>query len=58
MDTLFTEVAPGYHARVWVEDFLKQRGFSPDLRGEQMYAVAHKSAGAALTRYPGFLYDM
>ena len=58
VDHLFTEIAPGYHAHVWVEDFLKQRKYPSHLRGEQMYCVAHKVAGAPVTRYPGFLYDM
>jgi SAM-dependent methyltransferase len=58
LDTLFTEVAPGYHAQVWVENFLKRHGLPSDLRGEQMYSVARKVAGAQVTRYPRFLYDM
>jgi SAM-dependent methyltransferase len=57
VDVLFTEQAPGYHARNWVDEFLKKHGFSNDLRGEQMYAVAHKT-GAPVTRYPPFLYEM
>jgi SAM-dependent methyltransferase len=55
---LFTEIAPGYHAHTWVRDYLKKHGFPHHLRGEQVYCVARKIAGAALTRYPGFLYDM
>ena len=58
VDTLFTEIAPGYNAYIWVEDFLKQHNYSSDLRGEQMYCVAHKVANRPLNRYPGFLYDM
>jgi SAM-dependent methyltransferase len=58
VDTLFTEIAPGYHAHVWVKDFLKAHHYSTDLRGEQMYCVAHKVEGRALNRYPEFLYDM
>jgi SAM-dependent methyltransferase len=57
VDTMFTEAAPGYHARNWVADFLRKQGFPGDLRGEQMYAVARK-VGAPVTRYPGFLYEM
>jgi SAM-dependent methyltransferase len=57
--TQFTENAPGYHAGGgWVDQFLKEHGYSSDLRGEQMYVVAHKLQEAQLTRYPGFLYDM
>ncbi len=58
VDTLFTEIAPGYHAHIWVKDFLAQHNYSGDLRGEQMYCVAHKTADRELDRYPGFLYDM
>jgi SAM-dependent methyltransferase len=58
VDTLFTELAPGYHANNWVRGFLKEHNFPGDLRGEQMYCIAHKVAAAPITRYPGFLYDM
>lgn len=55
---LFTGIAPGYHAGGgWVEGFLKEHGYSADLRGEQMYAVARKVEGGPLDRYPDFLYD-
>lgn len=57
VDTLFTTIAPGYHAHVWVKNFLREHKFSSHLRGEQMYCVAHKVEGRALNRYPGFLYD-
>ncbi|MBS1872622.1 MAG: methyltransferase domain-containing protein [Acidobacteria bacterium] len=56
-DVFFTEQAPGYHARNWVDEYLKKHGFPADLRGEQMYSVARKT-GAGVTRYPGFLYEM
>lgn len=58
VDYLVTEIAPGYHAHVWVEDFLKRHNYSTDLRGEQMYCVAHKVDSRPLNRYPGFLYDL
>lgn len=59
IETLVTETAPGYHAGGgWVEQFLKDHGYSTDLRGEQMYCVARKVEAANLSRYPGFLYDM
>jgi hypothetical protein len=57
IETLFTEIAPGYHAHVWVQDFLREHRYSSDLRGEQMYCVARKVGVASLERYPGFLYD-
>lgn len=57
VDTLFTEQAPGYHARNWVDEYLKKHGFSADLRGEQMYSVARKT-GPGRIRYPGLLYEM
>jgi SAM-dependent methyltransferase len=58
VEVLFTEIAPGYRSHFWVADFLKRNNYSSDLRGEQMYCVARKIAGRALSRYPGFLYDM
>lgn len=58
IDCLFTEIAPGYQSHTWVESFLKKNGYPTELRGEQMYAIARKRAGAPVTRYPGFLYDM
>ena len=58
VDLLFTETAPGYNSDLWVGEFLEAQGYSTELRGEQMYAVAHKVAEAEVTRYPGFLYDM
>ncbi|HYL75977.1 MAG TPA: methyltransferase domain-containing protein [Bryobacteraceae bacterium] len=58
VETLFTEVAPGYRSNTWVGDFLKRNNFPADLRGEQMYVVARKSQSRTLQRYPGFLYEM
>jgi SAM-dependent methyltransferase len=58
VETLFTEIAPGYHAHVWVEDFLKEHNYSSDLRGEQIYCVARKTGARELIRYPRFLYEM
>ncbi len=58
VETMFTEIAPGYHANIWVADFLEKHNYSKDLRGEQMYCVARKVEGRELNRYPGFLYDM
>ena len=58
VETLFTEIPPGYHADVWVKDFLERHKYPSDLRGEQMYCVARKVEGRPLNRYPGFLYDL
>lgn len=59
IETLFTEVAPGYHAGGgWVEQFLNENGYSTDLRGEQIYCVARRAEGAVVDRYPAFLYDL
>ncbi len=58
VDVLFTEIAPGYHAHLWVKDFLATHNFPTELRGEQMYCVAHKVEGRPLNRYPAFLYDV
>lgn len=58
VDVLFTEIAPGYQAHTWVKDFLIAHSFPTDLRGEQMYCVAHKLEGRPLNRYPAFLYDV
>ena len=57
IDYLFTEPIEGYNARVWVMDFLKKNNYPVHLRGEQLYAVAHKVDGATITRYPHFLYE-
>jgi len=57
IEYLFTEPIEGYSARVWVMDFLKQHNYPTHLRGEQLYAVARKNAGAPTTRYPHFLYE-
>jgi SAM-dependent methyltransferase len=58
VDVLFTEIAPGYEAHTWVKDFLVTHNFPTELRGEQMYCVAHKAEGRPLNRYPAFLYDL
>jgi len=39
-----------------VNELLKQRGFSTDLRGETVHVVARKS-GPVKVRYPAWLYD-
>ena len=59
VDYLFTETPAGYEgSESDVRPVLKKFGFPLHLRGEQMFALAHKVEGAQVTRYPGFLYDM
>ena len=55
--TLFTRVAPGYHAHLWVRDFLQRVNAPTMLRGEQMFVLAKKNGASAIQRYPPFLYD-
>jgi SAM-dependent methyltransferase len=57
VESLFTEVIPGYGTDTWVKDFLERNGFSSAFRGEQMYAVARKRAHLPVVRYPKFLYE-
>ncbi|MDE3159721.1 MAG: methyltransferase domain-containing protein [Acidobacteriota bacterium] len=40
----------------WVNELLKQRGFSTDLRGETVHVLARKT-GPVTVRYPAWLYD-
>ena len=54
---LFTKNAPGYHSQDWVLNILRQLEYPTEFRGEQMYCVAQKVPGAAVVRYPGFLYE-
>jgi hypothetical protein len=48
---------PGYLLDLWVKGFLKRNKYSTALRGEQLYCIARKRRGAAITRYPHFLYE-
>jgi len=57
VESLFTEVIPGYGCETWVKDFLVRSGFSPEYRGEQMYCIARKRAALPTVRYPKFLYE-
>jgi SAM-dependent methyltransferase len=57
MESLFTEIIPGYNCDLWVKDFLTRNKYSTALRGEQTYCVARKRRGAKVTRYPHFLYE-
>jgi len=55
---LFTRTAPGYgaaHARII--PLLQLLGYPTELRGEQMFCVARKSAPGT-ARYPSFLYEI
>jgi predicted SAM-dependent methyltransferase len=58
IDALFTEMIPGFRSDTWVHDFLVQNNYPTTMRGEQIYCVARKIPGAAINRYPGFLYDL
>ena len=57
VESLFTEIIPGYNCDLWVKDFLTRNKYSTALRGEQTYCVARKRRGAKITRYPHFLYE-
>jgi SAM-dependent methyltransferase len=57
VESLFTEIIHGYNCDLWVKDFLARNKYSTALRGEQLYCVARKQHGAAITRYPHFLYE-
>ena len=57
VESLFTEIIPGYNCDLWVKDFLTRNKYSTALRGEQIYCVARKRRGAKITRYPHFLYE-
>jgi SAM-dependent methyltransferase len=56
IDYLFTEKIAGYEADLYYRDILELNHYPTNLRGEQMYCLAHKVAGAPITRYPSFLY--
>jgi SAM-dependent methyltransferase len=57
VESLFTEIIPGYNCDLWVKDFLARNKYSTALRGEQTYCVARKRREAKITRYPHFLYE-
>ena len=54
---LFTEVIPGYGTEERMRSFLARNNYATTFRGEQIYLIARKVAGAEITRYPGFLYE-
>jgi hypothetical protein len=57
IDYLFTEKITGYDADLWIKDFLAKNRYPTNMRGEQIYLVARKVAGAPVNRYPSFLYE-
>jgi SAM-dependent methyltransferase len=56
IESIFTERLPEFGNTAWVRQLLRDNGFDVSLRGEQMYCLARKRAGAARERYPDFLY--
>lgn len=57
IESLFTEVIPGYGTDTWVKMFLDRNGYSSAMRGEQIYCLARKRAIRRVIRYPKFLYE-
>jgi SAM-dependent methyltransferase len=57
IEYLFTEKIAGYDANFFMRPVLERNGYSAALRGEQIYLIAKKRAGAEITRYPAFLYE-
>lgn len=57
VETLLAERADGFTADTWVLDVLRDGGFDAALRGEQLFCVARKVAGARIDRYPAVLYE-
>lgn len=55
---LFTRIAPGYRAHLWVSKVLVRNNATTILRGEQMFLLARKKSELPIQRYPGFLYDV
>ncbi len=55
---LFTEKVAGYEADLYYRDILEINDYPTALRGEQTYALGRKVEGAALTRFPKFLYEI
>jgi 2-polyprenyl-3-methyl-5-hydroxy-6-metoxy-1,4-benzoquinol methylase len=52
----FFTTRPDPRHATWVYDLLRERGFSSEHRGEQIYCLAAKFSGAHIVRYPDFLY--
>lgn len=57
IEYLFTEKIAGYNSDLFVRSVLERNGYSTALRGEQTYCIARKRSGAAIKRYPPFLYE-
>jgi predicted SAM-dependent methyltransferase len=57
VEYLFTEAVDGGGGSEWISKMLADLGFPTEFRGEQIYCVARKCAGAKLTRRPKFLYE-
>jgi SAM-dependent methyltransferase len=57
IEYLFTEKMAGYDSDLFIRPFLEHNGYSTTLRGEQIYCIARKRAGAPINRYPSFLYE-
>jgi SAM-dependent methyltransferase len=60
VESLITDVIPGYGTEERMRQFLTATGYPTDDRGEQMYAIARKRRpkSGQLQRYPKFLYDV
>lgn len=58
LERMTTRQAPRYETTAnWVQPLLEKFTFPTVLRGEQLFVVATKSAGAATVRYPAYLYE-
>ena len=58
VEYLFTEKVAGYEADLYYRDILEMNDYPTALRGEQLYALGRKLAGAPITRFPKFLYEI
>jgi SAM-dependent methyltransferase len=57
VEYLFTEPIDAGGGSEWISRMLAELGFPAEFRGEQIYCVARKLAGAEVTRRPRFLYE-
>ena len=57
IEYLFTEPIGAGGGGEWISRMLADLGFPTEFRGEQIYCVARKCAGAKLTPRPQFLYE-
>ncbi|HEY4360385.1 MAG TPA: methyltransferase domain-containing protein [Bryobacteraceae bacterium] len=58
VESLFTDLIPGYGTDVRMKAFLERNQYSSEYRGEQLYVIARKRSDLPVTRYPGFLYEV